>query len=73
MIDFRAKRVLTFDCYGTLVDWERGILASLRPILAAHGVVVGDEELLTLYGELDSTAEQGAYRPYRGLLMGVSR
>ena len=26
MIDFRTKRVLTFDCYGTLVDWERGIL-----------------------------------------------
>ena len=72
MIDFTAKRVLTFDCYGTLIDWERGILTALRPILAAHGVVAGDDELLTLYGELESTAEQGAYRPYRDLLMGVS-
>lgn len=27
-------RVLTFDCYGTLIDWERGILAALEPLVA---------------------------------------
>ena len=27
-------RVLTFDCYGTLIDWESGIVAALRPLLA---------------------------------------
>jgi len=72
VIDFSAKRVLTFDCYGTLIDWERGILASFRSILAAHGTVAGDEDLLTIYGELESTAERGAYRPYRDVLVSVS-
>ncbi|MGH7120436.1 MAG: haloacid dehalogenase type II [Acetobacteraceae bacterium] len=27
-------RVLTFDCYGTLIDWESGIFAALGPLLA---------------------------------------
>ena len=26
--------VLTFDCYGTLIDWEAGIHAALRPLFA---------------------------------------
>jgi 2-haloacid dehalogenase len=68
MIDFTAKRVLTFDCYGTLVDWESGILTTLRPLLARHGVAADPERLLGLYGELESKAEQGPYRPYRELL-----
>ncbi|PYM45789.1 MAG: haloacid dehalogenase, partial [Candidatus Rokuibacteriota bacterium] len=50
MIDFTTKRVLTFDCYGTLIDWETGILATLQPILTDHGVTADPEHLLTLYG-----------------------
>lgn len=71
MIDFTTKRVLTFDCYGTLVDWETGILTTLRPILAGYGVAADAERLLTLFGELESKAEQGRYRPYREVLMAV--
>lgn len=36
-INATGKRVLTFDCYGTLIDWESGILARVRPWLAAAG------------------------------------
>ncbi len=32
-------RVLTFDCYGTLIDWESGIIAALQPLLARAGVM----------------------------------
>jgi hypothetical protein len=46
LTDFSA---LTFDCYGTLIDWETGILAALRPWTAAHRVEVGDEELLAAF------------------------
>jgi 2-haloacid dehalogenase len=46
MLDFTRFQVLTFDCYGTLVDWETGIFGALRPILAAHGKIVTDAELL---------------------------
>src|SRR5260221_1062946 len=41
---------LTFDCYGTLVDWERGILAELRPFAARHGLSLSDGELLEAFG-----------------------
>lgn len=39
MIAFDRYKVLTFDCYGTLIDWETGIEAVVRPWLAAHSPV----------------------------------
>jgi 2-haloacid dehalogenase len=73
MIDFTAKRVLTFDCYGTLIDWETGILSALQPIVTDHGVTAEDERLLALHAELESEAELGPYTPYRRLLMTILR
>ncbi|MGH7709521.1 MAG: haloacid dehalogenase type II [Vulcanimicrobiaceae bacterium] len=67
-MDFSTKELLTFDCYGTLIDWESGILAALRPVLAAHGVSLEDEPLLELFAEIESDLEAGPYRPYREVL-----
>ena len=68
MLDFKQYRVLTFDCYGTLIDWERGILSALRPVLDRHGVALSGDEALELFGELESAAERGPYQPYREVL-----
>jgi 2-haloacid dehalogenase len=73
MLDFTRFQVLTFDCYGTLIDWETGIFSALRPILAAHGRTVTDFALLELYSELELQAEQGEFRPYREVLQSVVR
>jgi len=73
MLDFRRFRVLTFDCYGTLIDWESGILGALRPLLAAHGTSLADDNLLELYGELEAKAEAGEYQSYRKVLEAVAR
>jgi 2-haloacid dehalogenase len=73
MLDFTRFQVLTFDCYGTLIDWETGIFSALRPILAAHGKTVTDFALLELYSELELQAEQGEFRPYREVLQSVVR
>ncbi len=73
MLDFRRFRVLTFDCYGTLIDWESGILGALRPLIAAHGKLLSDDKLLELYGELEAEAEAGEYQSYRKVLEGVAR
>lgn len=67
----RAVSVLTFDCYGTLVDWESGILSALQPVLRFHGAEMPDEEVLALYGELEPDAQRGPYRPYREVLSDV--
>jgi 2-haloacid dehalogenase len=67
--DFSA---LTFDCYGTLIDWETGILAALRPWTAAHGVEVDDEELLAAFGRAESRREAAdPAAPYPRVLAGV--
>src|SRR5438270_7291118 len=71
MLDFNHFQVLTFDCYGTLIDWESGILGALQPILAAHGKQIEDPRLLELYGELEAEGEAGPYRPYREVLAQV--
>jgi 2-haloacid dehalogenase len=73
MLNFAQFRLLTFDCYGTLIDWETGIFSALRPILAAHGKTIADSELLGLYSELESDAERGEFHPYREVLQSVVR
>jgi 2-haloalkanoic acid dehalogenase type II len=72
-MDFSQKHTLSFDCYGTLIDWEAGILACLQPWLARHGRTVADDTLLALYGELESAAEHGPFQPYKGILADVMR
>lgn len=69
--DFSRFRVISFDCYGTLIDWETGILAAIRPILLAHRAELSDSEILRAYSELELEAESGEYRPYREVLSSV--
>jgi 2-haloacid dehalogenase len=71
MLDFNRFEVLTFDCYGTLINWEEGILSALRPILSAHNKNIDDAELLKLYGDFELRSEQGVFRPYRQVLESV--
>ena len=71
MLDFSQFECLTFDCYGTLIDWETGILSALKPILAAHNRELSDEKLLELYGTIEAQAEGGEYRSYRKILQFV--
>src|SRR5690349_9576504 len=73
MLSFDRFRVLTFDCYGTLIDWETGIFSALRPILASHGKVISDSALLEMYSALEAEAEQGEFQPYRQVLESVVR
>src|SRR5213593_1394082 len=71
MIDLDSYEILSFDCYGTLIDWETGILSALAPLLARHGRSVPAEELLEAFGNLEATAEQAPYRPYAVVLREV--
>jgi len=73
MLDFSKAKLLTFDCYGTLIDWESGIFAALRPVLTAHGKSISDAELLALYGEFEAKIEGEEYLQYREVLRCVVR
>jgi 2-haloacid dehalogenase len=71
--DFDRFDALTFDCYGTLIDWERGILNALQPVLAPRGVDLGEDELLELYARHEAKLEAGPYLAYREVVAGSLR
>ena len=62
--------VVTFDCYGTLIDWEEGILSALKPFLARLASPVSEKEVLKQYAQLEKEAEK-RWRPYREVLREV--
>jgi 2-haloacid dehalogenase len=72
LIDAGRYEVVSFDCYGTLIDWESGIIAGLRPVLANHGIDVTDDEILELHAgtehRLQSSSTEGNYTKYRDVL-----
>jgi 2-haloacid dehalogenase len=73
MLDFTRFEILTFDCYGTLIDWEAGLLSALRRILSAHGKAIDDATLLKLYGDFEQRSEHGVFQSYRDVLESVVR
>ncbi len=74
MIDWSAIQAITFDCYGTLIDWEQGITAALRPLLEARNArAFSDRELLEAYAHAEAREESQAYKPYRQILQAVTR
>ncbi len=71
MLNFNKFQVLTFDCYGTLIDWETGILNALRPIFLKYGININDNEILKNYAEFESEIEKGPYIKYKEVLKKV--
>ncbi|MCX8101055.1 MAG: haloacid dehalogenase [Geminicoccaceae bacterium] len=49
--------VLSFDCYGTLIDWEKGILEALGPWRVRTGLAVDAETLLAAFAREESAQE----------------
>jgi 2-haloacid dehalogenase len=64
--DFDA---ISFDCYGTLIDWEAGLTAVLGPWARSRGLALDDEALLAAYARHEERAEASHPRePYPGIL-----
>jgi 2-haloacid dehalogenase len=74
-MDFSRFTAISFDCYGTLIDWESGILPVLRGVLGSHGQSqsLTDAAILEFYGEFEAKAESGPYQRYRDVLQSVVR
>jgi 2-haloalkanoic acid dehalogenase type II len=63
---------ITFDCYGTLVDWRAGIGGALAGAAAEQGVELDRDELLSAYMRIEPIVQAGPYRPYREVLCEVA-
>ncbi|BAY31791.1 haloacid dehalogenase, type II [Nostoc carneum NIES-2107] len=71
MINFNQYKVLTFDCYGTLIDWESGILAAFKQFLTKHKQNLDDETILQLFAQFESEIQKGEYLTYKEVLKKV--
>ena len=71
--DFGRFEALTFDCYGTLIDWETGLSAGLRALLGNRGDDPDHDALLETYAGFEAEAERPPYRTYREVLAFAGR
>jgi len=60
--------VITFDCYGTLIDWEGGISTAFASAAAAETRQLDRTQMLKAYAELEPSVEAAPYRRYRDVL-----
>ncbi len=60
--------VISFDCYGTLIDWESGILAAMQPVIEFHELICTSEDVLAAYARGESAVEADGWLPYREVL-----
>ncbi len=60
---------LTFDCYGTLIDWQTGITTALAPVFPT----VAGAELIKAFGQIEREVEAGPWASYRNVCADVVR
>ncbi len=72
MLDFNNYRWISFDCYGTLVDWETGIAEAVAAAFSRHGVRRTRGEILALFSAAEPRAQSsGEFLDYRRVLRDV--
>ena len=66
--DFGVFEAMTFDCYGTLIDWERGLTDAIHSVIDRRGIQARDDEVLEAYAREEAALEKGEYLRYREIL-----
>ena len=60
--------LITFDCYGTLIDWEQGIINAFQSEAARQGVQLNAADIIAAYHNQEHVVETEKYTPYREVL-----
>ena len=72
MLDFERFEWLSFDCYGTLIDWETGIFEAVSDVLKSHDIQKSRAEVLELFAEVEPRVQDSTgYLEYRRVLRRV--
>ena len=64
---------ITFDCYGTLIDWESGIREAFLTAAREDGVRLDEARIIPLYADVERVVERERYRSYRDVLAETAR
>jgi len=73
VLNFAQFEWMSFDCYGTLIDWECGILTTLAPLLTKYAVELPEDLILEFFGRKETEIQQGSYLDYRAVLRKITR
>jgi 2-haloalkanoic acid dehalogenase type II len=60
--------IITFDCYGTLIDWEGGITGAFQAEAAKDGIELVRDQIIDVYAASEPEVESESYKPYRDVL-----
>jgi 2-haloalkanoic acid dehalogenase type II len=60
--------IITFDCYGTLIDWESGIRKAFIRTSCEDGVTLNEEQIIDTYKRVEPAVQRAAYKRYRDIL-----
>jgi 2-haloalkanoic acid dehalogenase type II len=60
--------IITFDCYGTLIDWEGGIAGAFQTEAATEGIELRRDQIIDTYAATEPEVESESYKPYRDIL-----
>lgn len=71
-LDLSQCDSLSFDCYGTLIDWESGLLNAFATLLQRPKESLDKHDLFARYAKVEAEIESGAYMKYREVLRNVA-
>lgn len=63
-----SYEVITFDCYGTLIDWESGIRSAFEQAARDDGVSIAGDQILPAYALVEPVVQREGYQKYRQVL-----
>ena len=69
----RPYDIITFDCYGTLIDWDSGITGAFRDAALTDGLDLDGDRVLEVYHAVEPTVQTEGYRSYRDVLADTAR
>ena len=64
----RTSHCVTFDVYGTLIDWETGVFDAFKKEAARDGFTIDRDELIPLFHEIQQEIQGGSYELYAEVL-----
>ena len=70
-MDFDQFKLISFDCYGTLVDWKRSLTDIMNPFVTRHKLDLSKDQLFDLFLRADQKSISEDYKPYHDVLVSI--
>ena len=70
-MDFNQFKLISFDCYGTLIDWKKSLMDIMNPFITRHKLNISKDQLFDLFLKADQMSICENYKPYHDVLVSI--